>query len=145
MSASSKLAHAPAVHGTGVVAGEQPWVAVSAPADDDRRTSPACREAEIAEIAWVIKRLSDLGVVVTVVGDHVHFLGKNDGLFATTGMETLEGRTAAVRAALERGREWAEKIARERYAASAAIRRGRAPRASHQRKPASAAAAEVTS
>jgi hypothetical protein len=93
-------------------------------------------EIEVSEVAVIISRLSDLGIVVTVVGDRVHFLGRHDDLYAESGMATIAHRVGAVREALARGPGFGEKIVRERDAASAAIRRGRVPRASHQRKPA---------
>lgn len=93
--------------------------------------------AEVSECAVIVSQLARRGVTVRVEGGRVVFDGKAVGDFAIAATETLDLRARAVAAALARGLTFGEKLELERNAATAAIRRGRAPRKNHQRKLAS--------
>jgi len=89
---------------------------------------------EVTEVGVLVAKLARRGISVRVEGGRVLFAGEARDLFGETGMATLVGRERAVSRALERGAAWGEAVARERDAASAAVRRGRTPRASHAKK-----------
>lgn len=116
---------------------EQAEGAASVPARRPRAVS-AC---ELLECAVLIAALSKRGVSVSVVGGCVVFGGdvhapvrRSVGAFLDSARETLDGRTAAVAAALARGPAFGLRIAEERRVASAAIRRGRKIRTNHAKK-----------
>lgn len=148
MSAAPKLPNPVAMPAAAPPRAEQQGVAVSAPAEERARVSPAAAAVEVQEVAVIISKLSHLGVRVAIEDERVIFAGDafaairpSDRLYVETGCDTIEHRVGAVAAALARGAGFGDKILRERDAATLAIRRGRTPRANHQRRPAPATAA----
>jgi hypothetical protein len=148
----AKLPHGPSRRVRRRVAADLPGGAASVP-DRRPRAVSAC---ELLECAVLIATLGKHGVAVSVAGDRVVFGGdvratvirrRSVGAFLDSARETLDGRTAAVAAALARGPAFGLRIAEERRVASAAIRRGRKVRTNHAKKnlslPAAAAGSSI--
>jgi hypothetical protein len=137
VSGAPKRAADPAVRGTGVVAGEQPEVAASLPAEERRRVRRATCSAEVEQCGQLLDALAQQGVGVRVEAGALVVEGEPRDLFGAMALETLRDREVAVSRALVLAAERAPDFARllaERRAGAEQRRRARKPRTGRAKK-----------